>query len=191
MFTRTQKSLQSLRSDFPPRALLLVTVLLVSACTTPVKLDRPTVATGGAGSMPALGKGDMGIAESTVKPAVIETNGQASQKLADLPAAIFFEFDSYAVTPEALPTVEGYAKVLKSSPSQRMLLEGHTDERGGREYNLALGQKRAEAVLRTMTVLGVATEQLEPVSMGEEQPAAQGADESAWSQNRRVQFRVR
>jgi peptidoglycan-associated lipoprotein len=70
-------------------------------------------------------------------------------------------------------------------------LEGHTDERGGREYNLALGQRRAEAVRRALGLLGVNDSQLEAVSFGKEKPAATGADESAWSQNRRVEISYR
>ena len=69
-----------------------------------------------------------------------------------------------------------------------MLIEGHTDERGGREYNLALGQKRAEAVMKSMQLLGVAEGQLEAVSFGKERPVAEGHDEDAWAKNRRVDF---
>ena len=72
-----------------------------------------------------------------------------------------------------------------------MVVEGHTDERGGREYNLALGQKRAEAVVRSLTLLGVGDQQLEAVSFGEERPAAQGSDEAAWARNRRAELKDR
>jgi peptidoglycan-associated lipoprotein len=70
-------------------------------------------------------------------------------------------------------------------------VEGHTDERGGREYNLALGQKRAEAVARSLTLLGAADAQLEAVSFGEERPAVQGSDEAAWAKNRRAELKDR
>jgi peptidoglycan-associated lipoprotein len=72
-----------------------------------------------------------------------------------------------------------------------MVIEGHTDERGGREYNLALGQKRAEAVLRALVMLGAADNQLEAVSFGKERPAVQGSDEAAWAQNRRAELKDR
>jgi peptidoglycan-associated lipoprotein len=72
-----------------------------------------------------------------------------------------------------------------------MVVEGHTDERGGREYNLALGQKRAEAVVRSLTLLGVGGQQLEAVSFGEERPAVQGSDEAAWARNRRAELKDR
>ena len=78
---------------------------------------------------------------------------------------------------------------MASNRNQRATIEGHTDERGGREYNLALGQKRAEAVLRSMTLLGATDAQLEAVSFGKERPAVQGSDESAWAKNRRAELK--
>jgi peptidoglycan-associated lipoprotein len=93
------------------------------------------------------------------------------------------------VKDEYRPMIEAHAKVLSTNRGKRMMLEGHTDERGGREYNLALGQKRAEAVLKTMVLLGVQDNQLEAVSFGEERPAVQGSDEAAWAKNRRVELK--
>jgi peptidoglycan-associated lipoprotein len=81
--------------------------------------------------------------------------------------------------------------VLSTNRAKKLVVEGHTDERGGREYNLALGQKRAEAVLHTLTLLGASDGQLEAVSFGEERPAAQGSDESAWAKNRRAELKDR
>ena len=102
---------------------------------------------------------------------------------------VFFDFDSFVVKDEYRPMLEAHAKVLSANRSKRMTLEGHTDERGGREYNLALGQKRADAVLRSMVLLGVQDGQLEAVSFGEEKPAVAGSDETAWAKNRRVELR--
>jgi peptidoglycan-associated lipoprotein len=82
--------------------------------------------------------------------------------------------------------LERQGKYLASKPNVAVRLEGHADERGGREYNLALGQKRAEAVARALKVYGVSDSQAEPVSFGSEKPRAEGHDEAAWSQNRRV-----
>jgi len=87
--------------------------------------------------------------------------------------------------------VESHARFLRASQARKVMLEGHTDERGGREYNLALGQKRAEAVRRALGLLGVGDAQVEAVSFGEEKPAATGADEGAWAKNRRVEFKYR
>ena len=85
-------------------------------------------------------------------------------------------------------TIEAHAQFLKSNGRAKLSLEGHTDERGGREYNLALGQKRADAVRQSLTLLGVNAGQIETVSFGEEKPAVQGGDESAYAKNRRAEF---
>lgn len=100
----------------------------------------------------------------------------------------YFDFDQTVVKPEARPALEAHAKNLSASGG-RVVLEGHADERGTREYNLALGERRAEAISRYLSVLGVAANQIETVSYGEERPAAQGQDESSWSLNRRVELR--
>ena len=101
---------------------------------------------------------------------------------------IFFDFDSFTIRAEAQPILEAHARFLNANRGRQVSLEGHTDDRGGREYNLALGQKRAEAVRRALTQLGVSDGQLEAVSFGKEKPAVQGADESAYAQNRRVEL---
>ena len=82
-----------------------------------------------------------------------------------------------------------HAKYLRDRPSSRISLEGHADERGSREYNLALGQKRAEAVAQQLGLLGVAAGQAEPVSFGKERPAVQGTGEAVWAKNRRVEVK--
>ena len=105
--------------------------------------------------------------------------------------SVFFDFDSYVIKQEARPLVEAHARFLVQNPQMRMLIQGNTDERGSREYNLALGQKRAEAVQRSLTLLGAGPEQIEAVSFGEERPAATGSDEAAWSQNRRADIKDR
>jgi peptidoglycan-associated lipoprotein len=104
---------------------------------------------------------------------------------------VYFDFDSFAIRDEFRALIEGHARVLAANRGKRMIVEGHTDERGGREYNLALGQKRAEAVVRAMTLLGASEQQLEAVSFGEERPAVQGSDEAAWSRNRRAELKDR
>jgi len=104
---------------------------------------------------------------------------------------VYFDFDSFALRAEFTPMLEGHARALAASPARRMMIEGHTDERGGREYNLALGQKRAEAVLRSLVLLGATEGQLEAVSFGKERPAAEGSNETAWAQNRRAELKDR
>ena len=100
--------------------------------------------------------------------------------------SIYFDFDSYAVRDDYQPLLQQHAQYLKSHPDRHVLIQGNTDERGTSEYNLALGQKRAEAVRRSMSLLGVADTQMEAVSLGKEKPQATGHDESSWAQNRRA-----
>jgi peptidoglycan-associated lipoprotein len=100
--------------------------------------------------------------------------------------SIYFDFDSYAVRDDYQPLLQQHAQYLKSHPERHVLIQGNTDERGTSEYNLALGQKRAEAVRRAMSLLGVADTQMEAVSLGKEKPQATGHDESSWAQNRRA-----
>ena len=104
---------------------------------------------------------------------------------------VYFDFDSFAIRDEYKPVVEGHAKVLTTARNKKLVIEGHTDERGGREYNLALGQKRAEAVAKSLELLGVSGGQIEAVSFGKERPAVQGNDEAAWARNRRAELKDR
>ncbi len=119
--------------------------------------------------------------------------GGAGTAMLSLPSqrVVYFDFDSFVIKDDFKPMLDGYAKVLSGNKGKHMVVEGHTDERGGREYNLALGQKRAAAVVKSLTLLGATDGQLEAVSFGEERPAAQGHDESAWAKNRRAELRDR
>ena len=99
--------------------------------------------------------------------------------------SIYFDFDSYIVKDEFKGVVEAHAKYLVAHKDRKVVIQGNTDERGGREYNLALGQKRAEAVRKAMALLGVPESQIEAVSFGKEKPKAQGSDEAAYAENRR------
>ena len=101
---------------------------------------------------------------------------------------VFFEFDAYTLTPEAREILARKAEWLRQNPAAKLTIEGNCDERGSDEYNLALGQRRAEAVKNYLVSLGVAAERLSSTSYGEERPAAAGSDESAWSQNRRAEL---
>ena len=114
--------------------------------------------------------------------------GQAPAGLATL---VYFDFDDYTIRPEFMQLIEGHARFLNAERQRSVVLEGHTDERGGREYNLALGQKRADAVRRALSVLGVSDAQMESVSFGKEKLANPGSDEFAHSQNRRVELSYR
>lgn len=165
-------------------------VALLAGCASSVKLDNavpvesrdPNAAaqagTAGAGA---------GTAQSNV--ATVDLTGQG--KGATLGRVVYFDFDSFVVKDEYRSVVEGHAKALSANRQRQVQIEGHTDERGGREYNLALGQKRAEAVQRALVLLGVGDKQLEAVSYGEERPADPGRDEAAWAKNRRAELKDR
>jgi peptidoglycan-associated lipoprotein len=104
-------------------------------------------------------------------------------------APVYFAFDSYTVSPGEVSKIRAIADAL-SGGSMAVILQGHTDERGSREYNLALGERRALAVRELLMSMGVSSDSMQTLSMGEEQPAVAGFDESAWSLNRRVQFQL-
>ena len=105
--------------------------------------------------------------------------------------SVFFDFDSFVVKSEYQPVVQTHGGYLGTNKQRRVTVEGNTDERGGREYNLALGQKRAEAVKQRLMLLGVVDSQVETVSLGKEKPRASGSTEEAWAQNRRADLNYR
>lgn len=126
------------------------------------------------------------VATSSVAPVLADHLNPNS--LISKERSVFFDYDQFVVKGQYQALIERQGKYLAANPSLSVRLEGNADERGGREYNLALGQKRAEAVARALKVYGVADKQVEPVSFGSEKPFAQGHDEQAWAQNRRVDF---
>jgi peptidoglycan-associated lipoprotein len=182
---------------FPRAARLLPLAALLSAallagCSS-VKLDDVPVETrtpgaAGAGSAGA-GAGTSGAPESRV--ASVDLTKGAAGTNADPQRIVYFDFDSYVLKDEYRPVVERNAKALAADRKKRLQVEGHTDERGGREYNLALGQKRAEVVAKALALLGATDAQVEAVSFGKERPAAQGSDEAAWAKNRRAELNYR
>ena len=100
--------------------------------------------------------------------------------------SVYYDFDSYIVKSEYRPLVIAHAQYLRDNPNAQVILQGNTDDRGSREYNLALGQRRADGVKNIMTLSGARASQIESVSLGEEKPRAYGNDEAAWRQNRRT-----
>ena len=99
--------------------------------------------------------------------------------------SIFYDYDKFDVKDEYRNLVEAHAKFLRETPSAKMLIQGNTDERGSREYNVGLGQRRSDGVKRMLQLLGAREEQIESVSLGEEKPQSDGHNEDAWSKNRR------
>lgn len=106
-----------------------------------------------------------------------------------LTSVFYFDFDSATVKPEVFADLSAHAKFLVNNPSVSVVLEGHADERGTREYNIALGERRAKAVSRFLSVQGVSASQVEVVSYGEERPAMSGHSDASWSKNRRVEVK--
>lgn len=104
---------------------------------------------------------------------------------------VYFDFDSFVIRAEARPIIEAHGRRLRADDKLRVALEGHTDDRGGREYNLGLGQKRADAVRKALSLMGVADSQMEAVSFGKEKPAVPGTSEAAMQENRRVEINYR
>ena len=169
-------------------ALSLLTALALAGCSTPVKLDEPPVET--RTGNPAGGAGG-GASSGTSQSNVASVDLSKQQGSGALGKVVYFDFDSFIVKAEYRGIVEGQAKLLSADRKKRVVVEGHTDERGGREYNLALGQKRAEAVAKSLTLVGAQDAQIEAVSYGEERPAVSGSSEEAWAKNRRAELRDR
>ncbi|SFP33111.1 peptidoglycan-associated lipoprotein Pal [Variovorax sp. 770b2] len=161
----------------------LAIVALIAGCSSGTKLTDTPV-TDGRGTA-----GQQGGSASAVTPVNADPNAGTAQGPVGVARIVYFDYDSYTVKPEFQSIIDGHARFLKSAPQRRISIEGHTDERGGREYNLALGQKRSEAVRRALTLLGVSDSQIEAVSFGKEKPAVQGSGEEAWAQNRRAEIR--
>ncbi len=183
------------------RTLAVITLLLlVTACSTHRPPAVSTTPRGGqegdseANKHAERNEGDLGPGIETIEPEgptgsdiPLDAANEAQGPLAD----IHFEFDQATLTEEARGTLGGHATWLKARPSVAVTIEGHCDERGTVEYNLALGDRRAEAVRDYLASLGIAANRLDTLSLGKERPLVPGHDESAWAQNRRAHFVVR
>ncbi|MBI3346447.1 MAG: peptidoglycan-associated lipoprotein Pal [Burkholderiales bacterium] len=170
-------------------ALPLIAAAALAGCSSAVKLDEPapveTRQPVAPTATPSQGT-TAPAAESRV--ATVDLNAQYTEQVKDK-RVVYFDFDSDVVKEEYRGLVDLHAKRLNNNKKLALNLEGHTDERGGREYNLALGQRRAEAVAKSLTLLGVGGTQVEAVSFGKERPAVQGSTEEAWAKNRRVELK--
>ena len=174
------------------RVLMVAALAVVLAgCGSNVKLDEPPAGSGATGTTNGAGAGTQGAGQSTVTQVQAGTPGADAQGPVGVGRVILFDFDSFTVKPEYQGLVDQHARFLQGNRGRSGAVEGHTDERGSREYNLALGQKRAEAVRRALTLVGATDAQIEAVSFGEEKPAVSGSSEDAYSQNRRVEIRYR
>lgn len=171
-----------------PWMLALGLAVLLSACSS-TKLDNPPPVEDKKGTAVQPNTGNQAGANTVTGVTVGNPNDAAiGPKGARI---VYFDFDSYVVRPDAQPVIEGQARYLKANKASKVQLEGHTDEQGGREYNLALGQRRAEAVRKALVLLGVNDAQMEAVSFGKEKPADTGHGEAAFAKNRRVEVTYR
>lgn len=155
----------------------IAALLALGACSSGVKLDDTSKnATGGAAA---------GADTRNVTPVDVSRDELTDLNSPLAKRSVYFDFDSYTVKPEYQGLLTQHARYLQSHNQRKVLIQGNTDERGTSEYNLALGQKRAEAVRRALSSLGVPDSQMESVSLGKEKPQASGHDEESWAQNRR------
>lgn len=168
--------------------ILMIAVLSLGLGGCPKKAAKPDGAgtpstqEGGTGT---TGEGQVGEGSGLPGGAGIGAEGAAPGGVATV---IYFDFDSSTIRPEFAALVAAHAKHLAGSSATKVRLEGHTDERGSREYNIALAERRAQAVRRELQLQGAADNQLTTVSYGEERPATEGADEAAYEKNRRVEI---
>ncbi len=187
---------------------VLLSLALLAGCGSGVKLDEVPVEDRTATPItmqPLQPAGTATPAGAVTRPATPQTDTAGRSPVANVdltrpgtstavstaPNVVYFDYDSYLVKPEFAAVIDGQAKLLKADRSRKVAIEGHTDERGGREYNLALGQRRAEAVRQALGLLGVPEAQVEAVSFGKEKPAVPGSSEAAMARNRRAEIVLR
>jgi peptidoglycan-associated lipoprotein len=175
-------------------------VLALAACGSNVKLDEGNVSDAkgvtvtqpsGTATSSLPGGTQTGVSQRAVEPVSIDPSAANLAGPAGVTKVILFDYDSFAIKPEYQSAIDAHARFLNANKSRKMAIDGHTDERGGREYNLALGQKRSEAVRKALNLLGVADAQMEAVSFGEEKPADAAASEAAYAKNRRAELNYR
>ena len=163
---------------------LAIAAIAALACATPQE------------EMPGSGEFEegMGSGSGSGSDSLSSRGGIDSETIRDLESkltAVYFDYDRWEIRTEARATLKAHAEILRGMPAGALVtIEGHCDERGSEEYNLALGQRRADSVQQYLGALGVPDGKLSTVSFGEEQPAVRGHDESAWRWNRRAEFRI-
>jgi peptidoglycan-associated lipoprotein len=165
---------------------VLVAVVVAGCSSTPTTApveDKSTTGTPAGGTTPGAatsGTTTSGVTGTSGLNPLKDPNNILSKR------SVYFEFDSFTIADQYKPVIQAHAQYLAANRNARVTLQGHADERGSREYNIALGQKRSDAVKRTMTLLGVQETIVETVSFGKEKPKNLGHDEAAWAENRRV-----
>jgi peptidoglycan-associated lipoprotein len=174
--------MQGFKSQFfKSFALAASGAVLLAACSSTPLNDKAAIETRTPAQQPAASADSRSV--NTVDAALDPLN---DPKGALAKRSIYFDYDSYILRNDAKPVTEAHANYLSSNKGRKVIIQGNTDERGGSEYNLALGQKRAEAVRKSLSLLGVPDSRMEAVSFGKEKPKATGSDEASWAENRRA-----
>ena len=164
-------------------------VAVVSACSSPVKLDESS-------NVPVEDRSGQNAGANPNGVARVDTTQQGLDPLNDpkgvlAQRSVYFDFDSYVVKDQYRPIVENHARFLNTNRNRKVVIEGNTDDVGSSEYNLALGQRRSEAVRRMMVLLGVRDDQVEAISFGKEKLKSTGTDEASRAENRRADIAYR
>ncbi|EYC51629.1 peptidoglycan-binding protein [Hylemonella gracilis str. Niagara R] len=165
-----------------------ILTLVMAGCSSVALTDTPSTTDSAATAAPAAAAPTTTAAPEAAPASaaapVVATTKQA-ESIADVAKLIYFDYDSSAIKPEFRAVIEAHARFLQANPTRSVTIAGHADERGGTEYNLALGQRRADALRQMLVLLGVNASQIETISYGKEKPAVRGSNEAAWSKNRR------
>ena len=157
---------------------IMTSVALLAACGTTTKLDDQNASSAKAAPAKPDSRTVGTVGATTVDP-LNDPKGILAQR------SIYFDFDNYIIKDEFKPVIEAHGKYLTNNKARKIVIQGNADERGGSEYNLALGQKRAEAVRHALASLGEPDSQMEAISYGKEKPQGLGHDEASWARNRR------
>jgi peptidoglycan-associated lipoprotein len=163
--------------------LMVVSVAVLTGCP-----KKPQTLPDSSATPTDSGASTSGSAGSDVSGSALSAEQRQIEELKQLGMVILFDYDRADIRPEFVPIVAAHAKFLNGNANRKVRLEGHSDERGSREYNIGLGERRAQTVRRALMLQGVTENQITTVSYGEERPAVQGSDEAAYSKNRRVEL---
>lgn len=163
--------------------LILASALALAGCP-----KKPQTIPDASAPQDTTGAQTGGAGEADVGGGALSAEQAALQEAQRAGTVVYFDYDRAEIKPEYVPIVTAHAKYLNGGSGRKARLEGHSDERGSREYNIGLGERRAQAVRRALMLQGVTEDQITTVSYGEERPAVLGSDESAYSKNRRVEL---
>lgn len=167
----------------------LAALLILSGCASKTAnnvINPPTAASAEASSSETSATAGTGVQSAPIPASSAATMSTLDGRQLE---TVYFDYDAFTLQSAARQVLERNAAWLQANPTVKVVIEGHCDERGSDEYNLALGERRALTVKNFLTTLGVNAERLATISVGEEQPAVEGHDEAAWSKNRRAEFK--